>query len=93
MNVLMASSSKICGTLTLILQPVDLNNKILVLLKKKYQRSISEILSAIGPLGAKFIFIPLGTIFCFNPKSAGLFDHDKALEESVFRRSTPSPCL
>ena len=58
MNATMEKSSKFCSTLTLIRHNFSSSGcikKNLVLLKKKYQRSFSEILNAIALLGAKFI--------------------------------------
>ena len=45
---------------------VNLYRYNLVLLKKKYQRSFSEILNVTALLGEKFIFIPLGIVFSFK---------------------------
>ena len=53
-------SSEFCSTLISILHNIStsrLNKYNLVLLKKTYQRSFSEILNAIGLLGAKLIFL------------------------------------
>ena len=47
----------------LLFQPVDIYKLNLVLLKKTYQKSLSEILNAIGLLGAKLIF-HLVIVFC-----------------------------
>ena len=47
-------------------QPVNVDKQNLPLIKK-YQKSFSEILKAIGLLGAKFIFlIPFRIAFCFK---------------------------
>ena len=62
---------KFCSTLTLIRHNFSSSGrkqKNLVLLKKKYQKSFSEILNAIALLGAKFIYsFPWELSFVLKP--------------------------